>query len=315
MDSAATRYEMAKRGIKFSKILLTRREERMENTLILFGFALLVAVIIHELGHLIAFRLFGGRVDEFAIGFGPTLLQKKVGQSTFSIRLFPLGGYVQPNKKDFSRYNYYQKMIFFLAGIFMNFVLYFVSFGFASISHGKSFINGLVVAMDGLLYIVANIGEVFRSLKIDLLFSSQGSIESQMQMVQELGGSVNFWMMLAVINITLIFINIIPIPVLDGGRVVVTSVEHLLLKIGISKKKIEKVTNPLYYLSWVLLMALIGLQIISANTFQFIEDATYLKENYGMTYLEIFLWSSLCIVFFINIYIFISNRFTKMKRA
>ena len=289
--------------------------EKMENTLVLFAFALLVSVVIHEFGHFVAFRLFGGRVEEFAIGFGPSLLQKKIGKSTFSLRLFPLGGYVQPNGKDFRRYNYYQKMVFFSAGIFMNFVLYFVSFGFASISHGKSFINGLVVAMDGLIYIVSNIGELFRSLRIDLLFSSQGSIESQMQIVHGFGSSVDFWMMIAVINITLIFINSLPFPSLDGGRIVVTSVEHLLLKVGVAKEKIEKVTNPLYYFSWVLLMALIGLQIISANTFQFIEDTKYLKETYGMNNLEIFLWTSLCIVFFINVYIFISNRFAKMKRA
>ncbi|MCT8137195.1 site-2 protease family protein [Anaerobacillus sp. CMMVII] len=287
----------------------------MENTLILFGIALLVSVFIHEFGHFAAFRLFGGRVEELALGFGPTLFKKGIGQSKFSIRLFPLGGYVQPNESDFNRYNYYQKLIFFSAGIFMNFVLYNVSFGFASMSNGKSFINGLVLATDGLIYIVANIGEVFRSLRIDLLFGSQGSVESQMQIVQELGNNVDFWMMVAVINITLIILNSLPIPSLDGGRIVVTTIEHVLLKIGVAKEKIERVTNPIYYFSWILLMGIIALQILSANTFQFIEDVKALRVAYGMNNLEVFLWTSLCVVFFINIYIFISNRLDKIRRA
>lgn len=287
----------------------------MESTLLMFAIALLLSVIVHEYGHFAMFRLFGGRVEEFSIGFGPRLFQKKVGQTQFSLRLLPLGGFVEPNSKDYSRFNYYQKMLFFSAGIMMNFILFLVSFGFASMSNGKSFINGLVVAMDSLIYIISNMGELFRSLNIDLMFTSQGSVESQMEMVHQIGSNVDFWVMLAIINITLIFINILPIPALDGGRLVITTVEHLLLKLGVAEEKIHKVTNPLYFFSWMLLMLFICLQIISANTFQFIENATYLKENYGMTNLEIFLWTSLFIVFFINIYIFISNRFVKMKRA
>jgi membrane-associated protease RseP (regulator of RpoE activity) len=283
----------------------------VDNTLILFGFALLLSVFIHEFGHYVAFRLFGGSVEEFAIGFGPAILQKRIGQSTFSVRLFPLGGYVQPNDKDFMRYKYYQKIVFFSAGIVMNFLLYFISFGFASISQGKTFISGLVIALDSLISIAANIDELFRSLSIDLLFSSQGSVESQMEIVHGFGSSVDFWMMIAVINITLIFINSLPIPALDGGKIVVTTVEHLLLKLGVAKERIEKVTNPLYYLSWVFMMSLICLQIISANTFQVIEDLKYMKGNSGMTTMEIILWVSLCIVTIINVYVFIRKRFAK----
>lgn len=287
----------------------------MDQTLIMFGIALLLSVFVHEWGHFLAFRFLGGKVEEFSIGFGPVLLKKKWKGSQFSLRLLPLGGYVHPNSKDFDNFNYVQKVIFFSAGIFMNFVLYFISFGIASIAHGKSFINGLVVAMDGVIYIIANLGELFQSLKIDLLFSSQGSIESQVQIVNELGNNINFWMMLAVINIALIFLNSIPIPTLDGGQLLVTTVTHLLLTIGFSKRNIERVTNPLYIASWLFVMGLIALQIISANTFQFLEDAKFLKENYGMTNLEIFLWLSLFIVFFINVYLFITNSVAKYKRV
>lgn len=287
----------------------------MENTLMLFAIALLVSVVVHEFGHYAAFRFFGGRVDECSIGFGPAIMKKRVGDSTLSLRIIPLGGYVQPNMKDYNRYNYFQKIIFISAGMIMNFAIYLISFGIMSISHGKSFINGLVVAMDGLIYIVANIRELFRSLQIDMIFGSKGSVESQIHIVNELGNNIEFLMMLAMINLTLIFINILPIPTLDGGRMLMVSAEHLFLKLGVAKEKIEKVTNPIYLLSFIFIVGLIFLQILSANTFQLVENATLLKESYGMTNFEIFLWISLVTVFFINIIVFVSNRIDKIKRA
>ena len=52
-----------------------------------------VLIIIHEFGHFIAAKLCGVRVNEFAVGFGPKLLKKTVGETTYSINLVPLGGY------------------------------------------------------------------------------------------------------------------------------------------------------------------------------------------------------------------------------
>lgn len=52
-------------------------------------------VVIHEFGHFIVARLCGMRVDRFSVGFGPPLIQKKWGETTFQISPVPLGGYVQ----------------------------------------------------------------------------------------------------------------------------------------------------------------------------------------------------------------------------
>ncbi len=56
----------------------------------LFGFA----VFIHELGHFLAAKAFGIGVSKFAIGFGPKMLAKKWGETEYSIRWIPLGGFV-----------------------------------------------------------------------------------------------------------------------------------------------------------------------------------------------------------------------------
>ena len=52
-----------------------------------------ILVIVHEFGHFIVARMSGMRVDEFAVGFGKRLWSVTKGETTYSINLFPLGGY------------------------------------------------------------------------------------------------------------------------------------------------------------------------------------------------------------------------------
>ena len=58
---------------------------------IVFVFGLLV--LVHEFGHFITAKKTGMRVDEFAIGFGPKLVSTKRGETVYSIRAIPLGGF------------------------------------------------------------------------------------------------------------------------------------------------------------------------------------------------------------------------------
>lgn len=66
----------------------------MLKTIITFILVFGVLVFIHELGHFLFAKRAGVFVREFAIGFGPKLFQKKHGETTYTIRLLPLGGYV-----------------------------------------------------------------------------------------------------------------------------------------------------------------------------------------------------------------------------
>lgn len=59
---------------------------------IIIGLALSIG--LHEFGHLIPAKLFGVRVPNWAIGFGPKLLSKKIGETEYSLRLIPLGGFI-----------------------------------------------------------------------------------------------------------------------------------------------------------------------------------------------------------------------------
>ena len=61
-------------------------------SIIIFLIILSVIVMVHELGHFAIAKLFGIRVLEFWMGMGPTLLHFKKGETTYSLKLFPIGG-------------------------------------------------------------------------------------------------------------------------------------------------------------------------------------------------------------------------------
>ena len=61
---------------------------------ILFAILIFEAIIIiHELGHFIAAKASGVKVNEFAIGMGPAIIKKKKGDTLYAWRVFPIGGY------------------------------------------------------------------------------------------------------------------------------------------------------------------------------------------------------------------------------
>ncbi len=60
-------------------------------TIVAFGFM----IFVHELGHFLASKLIGVRVDRFSFGFGPKLIGRKWGQTEYMVCAVPLGGYVK----------------------------------------------------------------------------------------------------------------------------------------------------------------------------------------------------------------------------
>lgn len=91
-------------------------------------FGLLIAV--HELGHFVAAKLCGVRVNEFSIGMGPLLLQRKTAETQYSLRLLPIGGYCAMEGEDedtgdersLVRQGFWKKLLIFSAGAVMNFL-------------------------------------------------------------------------------------------------------------------------------------------------------------------------------------------------
>jgi regulator of sigma E protease len=104
-----------------------------------FAIVLGIIVIVHELGHYIAARLMGVRVEVFSFGFGLRLFGKKIGETDFRLSLIPLGGYVKMageeeyEPKDQKPYKFHaknrgQKIFILLMGPAMNVLLAFLIF-------------------------------------------------------------------------------------------------------------------------------------------------------------------------------------------
>lgn len=101
----------------------------------ILGFSLLI--IVHELGHFMLAKLNGIKVEEFSIGMGPEIFSRKGKETQYSIRLFPIGGFVKMlgeeeevnDDRSFSSKSPLRRISVILAGATMNIILALVLFG------------------------------------------------------------------------------------------------------------------------------------------------------------------------------------------
>lgn len=93
-----------------------------------------VIIFIHECGHFFAAKLCKVRVNEFALGMGPTLFHFGKGETRYALRLFPIGGFVSMEGEDggsgdpraFCNQKVWKRILIVCAGAFMNLVLGFI---------------------------------------------------------------------------------------------------------------------------------------------------------------------------------------------
>ena len=90
-----------------------------------------VLIFFHELGHFMAAKACGVKVNEFAIGMGPKVLKKQKGETLYSVRAFPLGGFCAMEGEDedsqderaFNRKSVWKKAVIIVAGAAMNLII------------------------------------------------------------------------------------------------------------------------------------------------------------------------------------------------
>ena len=102
-------------------------------TILSILFAILIfsfLIFIHEFGHFITAKLSGVQVNEFSMFMGPAIWKKQIGETLYSIRTIPIGGYCAmegedtetDNPRSFQKAAWWKRLIVLLAGAFMNFV-------------------------------------------------------------------------------------------------------------------------------------------------------------------------------------------------
>lgn len=126
-------------------------------TIIYFILILGIIVCIHEFGHFLFAKKAGIYVYEFSIGMGPRLLKwnRKNDETTYSIRLLPIGGFVQmagedleadekseiPKDKMMQNKKWYQRFLTIVAGVMFNFILALVLLFIIALIHGAPYLG------------------------------------------------------------------------------------------------------------------------------------------------------------------------------
>ncbi|MBR3978486.1 MAG: site-2 protease family protein [Oscillospiraceae bacterium] len=87
-------------------------------------------IFVHELGHFLAAKASGVQVNEFSMFMGPAIFKKQVGETLYSVRCIPIGGYCamegedtqSDNPRAFGAAAWWKRLIILVAGSFMNLV-------------------------------------------------------------------------------------------------------------------------------------------------------------------------------------------------
>ena len=125
---------------------------------IIFIFALLFSIMLHEAGHFATAKKFRMKVTQFFVGFGQTLWSRTRGETEYGIKALPAGGYVKivgmtaledvdpaDEARSFRRQPGWQRMIVLAAGSFMHFALAFVLLFILAVGIGLSNSNSATV--------------------------------------------------------------------------------------------------------------------------------------------------------------------------
>ena len=204
-------------------------------------------IIIHEGGHFLVAKLCKVKVKEFAIGFGKIIWQKQGKETKYTLRLIPLGGFCNMEGEEeesddegsFSKASIWKKMAIVLAGATVNILfgilVYFILMSTVGIQFAEPARDNILNRLYyGAQYTGTFILSIFDSVKT--LFTG-GLATDQMvgivgisEVVVQTTGILNYIYLLAIISVSLGVTNLLPIPALDGGKILILLIEAIRRK-------------------------------------------------------------------------------------
>lgn len=187
------------------------------------------------------------RVNEFAIGFGKVIWQKQGKETKYSIRLIPLGGFCSmegeeeesEEKGSFSKASVWRRMAIVVAGATVNILFGIIVYFILVSTVGLQFVDSAKdTFFNRVHYGAISTGEFISSIlnSIKMLFVN-GLQTDQMvgivgisEVVVKTTGIINYIYLLAVISVSLGVTNLLPIPALDGGKLLILFIEVIRKK-------------------------------------------------------------------------------------
>lgn len=198
-------------------------------------FLLGLLVFIHEGGHFFIAKLCNIKVNEFALGFGPTIWKKQGKETKYALRLIPLGGFVSmegeneksEHERAFSKTSIPKRIAVVAAGGTVNIIFGLIIYFCLTSFFGNSISYGLKETIDFSLAIVQNVKQLLiGGVSTDQLMGPVG-ISSVVSSTQ---GFTEYIYILALISLSLGVTNLLPFPPLDGGKIVLLIIEAIRRK-------------------------------------------------------------------------------------
>ncbi|MFL6194238.1 MAG: site-2 protease family protein [Thermoanaerobaculia bacterium] len=196
--------------------------------MIYLGVLLLLSllIVVHEAGHLLAAKLVGIPVDSFSVGLGPKVWARRWGRIEYAVRVFPLGGFVVPamDEEEMRAVPLVKRIVFFLGGPLANLALCLPLFAWMNFSrHGASLFQLAIAPF-------LQVGAACRALLAFLsgALARPDSVSGVVGIVVEGGRAAHQGMALELavsLSLSLAILNLLPIPVLDGGQIVMSCLE------------------------------------------------------------------------------------------
>ena len=192
-------------------------------------------IFIHEGGHFLVAKLCKVKVNEFAIGFGPTIWKKQGKETKYAIRLIPLGGFVSmegeteasEEENSFTKASIPKRIAIVAAGAVVNIVFGLITYLILIAVIYKDI--GLAFQATGgfIISLAESVKMIFTgSVGIGDLTGPVGISEIVTQTV----GIANYIYIIALVSVSLGVTNLLPIPALDGGKILILIIEAIRRK-------------------------------------------------------------------------------------
>lgn len=209
-----------------------------------------IIVFVHELGHFTMAKFYKMPVTEFAIGMGPKLISKKINETVYSIRILPFGGFVNiemEGENGFSKKKLLPRFIVLIAGVMMNFLTavvgIYILISIVNFNVSPTFVQKINMTFTLFLKYFSTI---FDGVKILIMgqvdpkdITGPVGLPVIVRDVYRSSGNLGLINIFIILSINIGIMNLLPIPALDGGRILFLIPE--LFRIKINKKFEEKI--------------------------------------------------------------------------
>lgn len=261
-------------------------------------FILFLVIGLHEAGHFFAARILKIPIKVFTVGVGPTIFKIHKNNTLYQLKILPVGGYVRVVENAEDKLSLISKSFFYLAGILVNLACFVIGLGISTFVNGKGFIEGITLALNKVPMAFQNFYQLLLNLHYSDIITPEHDLENSISVyISFTQFAEQFWAGFAIMSLILAILNTVPIPIADGGRVVLAFLSSILKSLRAPEKFIQSITYALLISGVVIYFTPILLNNVWSNS-----------QKIGVSLVEYLLWIGLAVSVLMNISIYFENK-------